>query len=88
MIAHFDKTRFDGNRNLTVTPLLWDGMIRIKEGLSLQTSDIDLEGRLIKVFSKGRKERMGPPGVKTLRVLRPYLMKWRSKFPPMGVNLF
>jgi site-specific recombinase XerD len=56
-------------------------MLRMNEVLSLKIGDIDLEGRLIKVFGKGRKERMVPLGVKTLRILHQYLIKWRSKFP-------
>lgn len=81
LIATFDKKRFEGNRNLVMTLLLWDGMLRMNEVLGLKVADIDLEGRLIKVFGKGRKERMVPLGVKTLRILHHYLIKWRSKLP-------
>ncbi len=54
-------------------------MLRRNEVLGLKVGDIDLNSRLIKVFGKGRKERMVPLGVKTLKVLHQYLVKWRSK---------
>jgi site-specific recombinase XerD len=81
IISSFDRKRFEGARNLVMILLMWDGMLRKGEVLGLKLSDIDLEGRLIKVFGKGRKERMVPLGVKTLRILHQYLIKWRSKFP-------
>ena len=35
IVASFDKSRFEGNRNLVMTLLLWDGMLRINEALGL-----------------------------------------------------
>ena len=65
--------------------LFWDGMLRLNEVRNLKLSDVDLEGRLIKVFGKGRKERMVPLGVKTLKAIQQFLIKWRSKYS--GENL-
>jgi site-specific recombinase XerD len=61
--------------------MMWDGMLRRNELLALKLTDINLDGRLIKVFGKGRKERMVPLGVKTVRALHQFLARWRSKFP-------
>jgi integrase/recombinase XerD len=81
IIASPNRKTFEGNRNLVMILLLWDGMLRKKELLGLKISDIDLEVHLLKVFGKGRKERMVPMGIKTLKVLHQFLSRWRSKFP-------
>jgi site-specific recombinase XerD len=81
LLAASDIKTFEGARNKVMILLFWDGMLRLNELLGLKTSDIDLEGRLIKVFGKGRKERMVPLGVKTLRAIHQYLIKWRSRYP-------
>jgi site-specific recombinase XerD len=81
ILSSINKKTFEGNRNLVMVLLMWDGMLRKKEVLGLKLTDINLDGRLIKVFGKGRKERMVPLGVKTVRVLHQFLIRWRSKFP-------
>lgn len=81
VIAAFDRKRFEGNRNLVMTLLLWDGMLRMNEILGLKISNLNLEGRIIKIFGKGRKERMVPCGVKTIKLIHQYLVKWRRHFP-------
>ena len=76
---------FENARNRVMVLLFWDGMLRLNEVRNLKLSDVDLEGRLIKVFGKGRKERMVPLGVKTLKAIQQFLIKWRSKYS--GENL-
>jgi integrase/recombinase XerD len=66
---------FEGSRNLVMLLFFWDSMIRLTEMLTLRISDIDLETGLIKVFGKGRKERMIPIGVKTVKQVQKYLHK-------------
>jgi len=79
IIKSIDRSTFEGNRNFVLVLLLWDGMLRKKELLGLKATDTDK--RLIRVFGKGRKERMVPIGVKALKALHQYLIKWRSKYP-------
>ena len=43
-------------------------MLRKKELLDIKTSDIDLFTNILKVYDKGRKERLVPRGI-----------KWKSK---------
>jgi integrase/recombinase XerD len=81
IMSSLDRTKFEGQRNLVMILLFWDGMLRKNEALGLKLDDIDLNGRLIKVFGKGRKERMVPLGNKTLRVIHTYLIKWRRQYP-------
>jgi integrase/recombinase XerD len=77
----FDLKTFEGNRNRLMFLMFWDGMFRLSELLGLKKCDIDLNGHMVKVFGKGRKERMVPLGIKTLRLLHQYLIKWRTKYP-------
>lgn len=80
IISSINRKTFEGHRNLLIVLLLWDGMLRKNELLNLKTFEIVVESRLIKVFGKGRKERMVPLGNKTLRVLQQFISRWRSKF--------
>ncbi len=75
-----DRNRFEGARNILMVLLFWDGMIRKSELLNLKIEDLDFNSRLIKVFGKGRKERMVPIGLKTLKTIHNFLSKWRSKY--------
>lgn len=81
ILKSIGKRTIECCRNRTMILLFWDGMLRQNELLNLKLSDVDLDSRLLKVFGKGRKERMVPLGVKTLRLLNQFLTKWRSKYP-------
>lgn len=81
VISSINRKAFEGSRNIIIILLFWDGMLRKNEALTLKLNDIDLNGRLIRVFGKGRKERMVPLGVKTTRMLHRYIIRWRSKYP-------
>jgi integrase/recombinase XerD len=81
MIQRLNRKTFEGNRNLVMLLLLWDGMLRCNELLNLRTKELNLDSRLLKVFGKGRKERMVPLGTKTLKILHQYLILWRKKYP-------
>lgn len=81
IIGSIERSTFEGNRNTVLVLLLWDGMLRMNEALKLKMTDIDADKQLLKGFGKGRKERMVPLGVKTIKLLHQYLIKWRSKYP-------
>ena len=81
LIGSLNRSTFEGNRNVVLLLLLWDGMLRKKELMGLITTDVQLDNHLIKVYGKGRKERMVPLGKKTLKTLHHFLLKWRTKYP-------
>ncbi len=81
IVKKANKKRFEGIRDLIILLLMWDGMLRRGELLGLKIKDIDMQTRLVRVFGKGRKERMVPLGAKTLRLINQYINKWRVKFP-------
>jgi integrase/recombinase XerD len=75
------RNRFEGFRNMVMVLLLWDGMLRKKELLSLKVSDLNLESNCLTAHGKGRKQRIVPISSKTVRVLQKYLIRWRSHIP-------
>jgi len=60
LLAQVDITSPQGYRNYTILLLLLDTMIRVSELTSCRMEDLNLEGRVIKVWGKGSKERIVP----------------------------
>jgi len=80
IIRSISKKTYEGNRNRIMILLFWDGMLRLNELLNLKYNDFEPETRLIKVYGKGRKERMVPLGLKTIKSLRYFIKRWRKKY--------
>jgi site-specific recombinase XerD len=76
-----NRKRFEGMRNLVLILLFWDGMLRSTEARLMTIDNVDLKARLIKVFGKGRKERIIPIGLNTTRIMQQYASLWRVKYP-------
>jgi integrase/recombinase XerD len=74
-----DRKTFYGDRDFCMMLLTYDSMLRLSELLALKLSDLDLQGRLVKLFGKGRKERYAPFSSKTARALHLYLVKHRPR---------
>jgi integrase/recombinase XerC len=68
-----DKKTPLGMRDLAIIEVLYSSGIRVAELSGLNMTDIDFEGRLIKVLGKGNKERIVPIGRKALEAVRNYL---------------
>ncbi len=65
-------------RNMALLLLMVDSGLRRGETLGLQLDDLDLVGGKVRVFGKGRKERLVPLGQASTRALR----EWLSLRPP------
>ena len=72
-------------RDVAVLELLYASGIRVGELVALDVDDIDVSRRVVRVFGKGRKERMAPYGVpasaaldRWLEVGRPHLARQGS----------
>lgn len=67
-------------RNIALVELLYGTGLRISEALQLTTSDITESTKSIRVWGKGRKERIVPIGNKARNSILKYLSK-RNKIP-------
>jgi integrase/recombinase XerC len=59
-------------RNRAIFETLYSTGVRISELAGLDTIDVDLEGRVVKVAGKGNKERMVPLGEKAVAAIQRY----------------
>lgn len=62
-----------GLRDRAILETLYSSGIRVSELVSLNLSDIDFISGLLKVFGKGRVERLTPVGDKALSAIRKYI---------------
>ncbi len=81
VLRRADKTTFEGQRNIVFCLLLFDGMLRLSEALSLTLDNVKLHEGMVKVMGKGRKERWAPIGQKTARFISRYMLKHRRHIP-------
>jgi integrase/recombinase XerD len=66
-------------RDRAVLETLYAGGLRIAELVGLDRADLDLEGGLVRVFGKGRKERIVPIGRPARSALDEYLRRGRPE---------
>ena len=85
---------FVGARDKAIFEMFYNTGIRISELVRLSLENLEIEQRIIKVFGKGKKERLLPLGKKTTEIIKSYL-KFRSEHittknltsPPSGLFL-
>jgi tyrosine recombinase XerC len=68
-----DKTAANGKRDAAILELFYSTGIRLSELIGLNISDLQPHERVIKVFGKGRKQRILPVGEKALHAIDEYL---------------
>lgn len=68
-----DKTSAHGKRDAAILELFYSTGIRLSELIGLNINDIQPTERVIKVFGKGRKQRIFPVGEKALNAIDEYL---------------
>ncbi len=73
LFRQIDTSSQEGMRDLAAIELLYSTGIRIGELSTLRVEDIDLDASAMKVFGKGRKERMVPIGKTALKHLTSYM---------------
>ncbi|MEA3328140.1 MAG: tyrosine recombinase XerC [Candidatus Omnitrophota bacterium] len=66
-----------GLRDRAILETLYSSGIRVNELVSMNIKDVDFIGGVIKVYGKGKKERITPLGDKALRSVRDYLSRRR-----------
>jgi integrase/recombinase XerD len=66
-------------RDYAILELFYGAGLRVSELANLRLEHFNLEGRFIRCFGKGSKERILPVGAQALNALKNYLEKGRSK---------
>jgi len=79
-----DISTLEGYRDRTILELLYTTGIRVGELVGLKLHDVNFNDGTMKVFGKGRKERIVPIGKTALRYLESYLKAIRPFLP--GAN--
>jgi integrase/recombinase XerC len=78
-------------RDRALLELLYSSGLRVGELVGLDLEDLDLQGGMVRVRGKGRRERMVPVGEKAALALRRYITEERKAVPsgadPLFVNL-
>lgn len=75
LIESPDEKDAAGLRDRAVMETLYSTGVRVSELVGLNMNNIDFIGGVVKVFGKGKKERLAPIGDKALRAIRNYLDK-------------
>jgi len=73
-------------RDRAIFETLYSAGIRVSELVSLSIHDVDLIGNIIKVYGKGRKERMVPIGDKAVEAIQAYLDARQAKSEAIFLN--
>ncbi|MGN6611530.1 MAG: site-specific tyrosine recombinase XerD [Angustibacter sp.] len=71
-------------RDRALLELLYGCGARISEAVGLDVDDVDLESRAVRLFGKGRKERVVPLGSFACGALESYLVRARPVFATAG----
>lgn len=70
-----DEKKLSGLRDRAILETLYSSGLRVSELVGLNIDNIDFIGGVLKVFGKGKKERLVPVGDRALRCIRAYLEK-------------
>ncbi len=89
ILALFTPMNSSNARNQTIFMLMLDTGLRMGELINLNMDDVHMNEGLLKVISKGEKERIVPMGSNAQRALQRYLFRYRPKpFHPSIDNVF
>lgn len=75
LIESPDLSDVYGLRDRAILEALYSSGIRVSELVGLNKDNVDFIGAVLKVYGKGKKERLAPIGDKALRAMRNYLNK-------------
>lgn len=83
-----DKRSRLGRRDRAMLELLYASGLRVSELVNLRPLDLDLQRGVVRVFGKGRKERLVPMHARALAVMDDYLRNVRPDFSPQESRVF
>ncbi len=88
LIAAPDPHTRLGRRDRAMLELMYASGLRVSELVGLHPLDIDLQAGVVRVFGKGRKERLVPMHARALDVMERYLREVRPDFMPQESFVF
>lgn len=77
-----------GRRDRAMLELMYASGLRVSELTSLHPLDLDLQTGVVRVFGKGRKERLVPMHSRAVEILGQYLRDVRPEFMPQDDHVF
>lgn len=77
-----------GRRDHAMLELMYASGLRVSELVNLRPLDIDLQSGVVRVFGKGRKERLIPMHARAVAVMDDYLQNVRPDFMPQDSRVF
>ncbi|MCQ2444141.1 MAG: tyrosine-type recombinase/integrase, partial [Mailhella sp.] len=77
-----------GRRDRAMLELMYASGLRVSELTSLRPLDLDLQVGMVRVFGKGRKERLVPMHMRAVSVMDGYLRDVRPEFSPLDDRVF
>ncbi len=84
LLSSPDLTTKLGKRDQAILHLLYASGLRVSELINVLPTDIDFQRGIIRVFGKGKKERLIPIHFLALKILTDYLQNTRSLFIKEG----
>ncbi len=79
ILGNIDLSQRDGYRNRAIIGTLYSCGLRVSELTDLLISNISFENSYIRVFGKGRKERLVPINERVLGDIKEYVYGWRAE---------
>jgi len=79
---------FPGARDKAILETLYSTGVRVSELVGMNIEHIDFIGGVVRVFGKGKKERLAPIGDKALRAIKDYLDKRNKVASPANRAVF
>jgi integrase/recombinase XerD len=80
LINAIDLSKPEGHRNRAILETLYSCGLRVSELVNLKLSDLFFDQGYIKVFGKGKKERLVPISQKAVREIEIYINHYRSHY--------
>ncbi|GAB1251981.1 site-specific tyrosine recombinase XerD [Porphyromonas miyakawae] len=88
IIKAADVDTAEGPRNVAIIELLYSCGLRVSELCSLRLADIFIDEEYLRVFGKGRKERLVPMSQKAIRSIERYLSSPGRAEPKRGEEIY
>jgi site-specific recombinase XerD len=86
LLAGCDPKEFEGRRDDAIIRLFIDGGVRLAEMVGMQTGDVDLDARVVRVTGKGRRPRLVGFGDRTARAIDRYIRKRGADPGPLWIG--